>query len=268
MSADSTTWSTAIAEVLDDEVLIRGYELSDLVGKVSYVDTVFLVLTGELPSREKRDMLDAIFVALIEHGISPSTIIARMLASCGSPSQGAIAGGVLSIADWHGGSGEQLGEMLAGLTEGTAGLPVAERGALLLERARGVVVEYRERKQRFEGFGHPMHKDGDPRAELLFGIAEQLGIAGAHVQLVRLLDQEIAASVGRRLPVNVTGAVAALLLDLGFPWMAIRGLVIVPRTTGLLGHVVEELEQGGKWRHASSDHVEYTGPPLRKVPKT
>lgn len=268
MSADSTTWTTAIAEVRSDEVLIRGYKLSDLVGKVTYIDAVFLVLTGELPSQAKRDMLDAIFVALIEHGISPSTIIARMLASCGSPPQGAIAGAVLSIADWHGGSGEQLGEVLAGLTEGTAELPVEERDALLHQRARQVVAEYRARKQRFEGFGHPQHKDGDPRAEMLFGIAEQLGVAGAHVQLVRMLDREIAASLGRRLPVNVTGALAALLLDLGFSWKAIRGLVIAPRTTGLLAHVVEELDQGGKWRHASADHVEYTGPPARGVPRT
>lgn len=268
MSSDSTTWTTAIAEVRNDEVLVRGYELSDLVGKVTYVDAVFLVLTGELPTREKREMLDAIFVALIEHGISPSTIIARMLASCGSPSQGAIAGGVLSIADWHGGSGEQLGELLAGITEGTAELSVADRDAVLADRAREVVSDYRARKQRFEGFGHPQHKDGDPRAELLFGVAERLGVAGAHVQLVRLLDQEIKASLGRRLPVNVTGALAALLLDLGFPWQAIRGLVIVPRTTGLLAHVVEELDQGGRWRHASADQVEYTGAPTREVPRT
>lgn len=268
MSGDAQTWSTGIAEVQEDEVVVKGYLLSDLVGKVTYTDSVFLVLTGELPSAERRQMLDAIFVALIEHGISPSTIITRMLASCGTPTQAAIAGGVLSIADWHGGSGEQLAETLAAVVaEARAGGD--EPGAdALRERAAALVADYRSRKERFEGFGHPQHKGGDPRAELLFGIAERLGVAGAHTTLVRLLDEEIASSLGRRLPVNITGAIAALLLDLGFPWRAIRGMVITPRTAGLLAHVIEELDAGGRWRHASADQVTYTGPPPRPVPGT
>jgi citrate synthase len=265
MSTDSETWTTAIAEVRDDDVLVRGYAVSDLVGKVTYVDAVFLVLTGELPSAPKRDMLDAIFVALIEHGISPSTIITRMLASCGTPTQAAIAGGVLSIADWHGGSGEQLARALAEIVQRSATLPEAEREQALQDGAVALVADHRARGERFEGFGHPQHTDGDPRALLLFDVASRLEVAGEHVRLVRMLEDEIAIALGRRLPVNVTGALAALLLDLGFPWSAVRGLVIAPRTAGLLAHVIEEHEQGGRWRHAAAEDVRYTGPPARPV---
>lgn len=266
MSARSDQWSTAIAEVCEDDVLVRGYRLSDLIGRISYTDAVFLVHTGQLPSAERRQTLDAIFVALIEHGISPSTIIARMLASCGAPSQAAVAGAMLSIADWHGGSGEQLGEVLAEAVASVVDVEIdgPERDAALRERAASLVAEYRAKKQRFDGFGHPQHPEGDPRGVLLFRIASDLGVSGPHVAFVKLLDEEIERSIGRRLAVNVTGAIAALLLDLGFSWRAIRGMVIAPRSAGLAAHVVEELEQGGRWRHASADQVSYTGPGERR----
>lgn len=266
MSGDAGQWATSIAEVQGDDVLIRGYALSDLVGQVTFIDSIFLVHTGELPSVERRQMLDAIFVALIEHGISPSTIIARSLVSCGTPSQAAIAGGVLSIADWHGGSGEQLGEALAAVVAECHGLAGDELVVALRQRAADLVADYRSRKQRFEGFGHPQHPDGDPRGKLLFDVADGLGVTGPHVTLTRLLDEEIEVSMGRRLAVNVTGALAALLLDLGFSWRAIRGMVIAPRTAGLVAHVVEELDQGGRWRHVPADQVTYTGPAPRSLP--
>lgn len=266
MSASSETWQTAIAEVGEDDVVIRGYPLSELVGQVTFVDTIFLVHTGELPGAERRRMLDAIFVALIEHGISPSTIIARSLASCGTPSQAAIAGGILSIADWHGGSGEQLGRALAEVVARVGALTGDDLAAALRTEAATLVADHRARGERFEGFGHPQHPGGDPRAHLLFAVAEHLGVAGAHVALVRLLDTEIERAQGRRIAVNITGALAALLLDLGFSWRAIRGMVIAPRTAGLVAHVVEELEQGGRWRHAPADSVTYSGPARRSLP--
>lgn len=271
MSGSIDRWETSIAEVRDDDVLIRGYRLGDLVGRVGFTDMVLLVHTGELPDESRRRMLDAIMVSLIEHGISPSTIITRMLASCGTPLQAAVSGGVLSIADWHGGSGEQLGEVLAGIVAAVADDGGHEPGTdaftgALRDRAAALVRDYRERRQRFEGFGHPQHPEGDPRALMLLSLADELGVAGSHVRLIRLLDDEIAAAMGRRLQPNVTGAVAALLLDLGFSWRAVRGLVIASRTAGLVAHVVEELEQGGRWRHASADQVEYTGPAERSLP--
>jgi citrate synthase len=267
MSSSSDEWQTSIAEVGHDDVVIRGYALSELVGRVTFTDAVFLDHTAELPTDEQRKMLDAIFVALIEHGISPSTIITRTLVSCGTPSQAAIAGGVLSIADWHGGSGEQLGEALSEVVESCSDVSGAELESALRASAASLVAQYRQEGKRFEGFGHPQHPDGDPRGKLLFAIADELGVAGTHVRLIRLLDDEIEQALGRRLAVNVTGAIAALLLDLGFSWRAIRGMVIAPRTAGLVAHVVEELEQQGRWRHASADQVTYTGPAVRPLPE-
>jgi len=257
--SDSQTWTTAIAEVQEDDVIVRGYRLSELVGKVTFVDGIFLVHTGELPSPGQRAMLDAILVSLIEHGISPSSIITRMLTSCGTPSQAAIAGGLLSIADWHGGSGEQLSQILAELVTAAEVSGILDH-ELLATRAREVVAEYQANHRRFAGFGHPQHSDGDPRAVALLELADGLGVSGKYVHAARALEAEIERGRGRRLPLNVTGALAALLQDLGFSWQAIRGLVITARSAGLVAHVVEELDQGGRWRHASDDDVGYTGP--------
>lgn len=265
MSGRIDKWTTEIAEVREDEVLIRGYRLSDLVGQVSFTDMILLVHTGDVAPQSHRAMLDAILVSLIEHGISPSTIIARTLASCGTPSQAAIAGGALSIADWHGGSGEQLGEVLAGIVDSLPGGTATEREAQLRAEAASLVAEYRRRGQRFEGFGHPQHPHGDPRALRLLDLAEELAVAGDHVRLLRSLSEEIQTAMGRPLPPNVTGAIAAVLLDLGFSWRAIRGIVIAARTAGLVAHVVEELEQGGRWRHAPAESVEYVGPTERDL---
>src|SRR6056297_594917 len=171
MSSSSDQWETSIAEVRHDDVVIRGYPLSELVGRITFVDAVFLDHTGELPTEPERQMLDAIFVSLIEHGISPSTIIARSLVSCGTPSQAAIAGGVLSIADWHGGSGEQLGETLAAVVADCSEVPRASLDTELRTKAASLVANYRQEKRRFEGFGHPQHPDGDPRGKLLLDIA-------------------------------------------------------------------------------------------------
>lgn len=259
MSSDVGEWSTSIAEVQHDDVLIRGYALTELIGKITYMDAVFLVHTGELPSAEQRRVLDAIYVSLIEHGISPTTIIARTLASCGTPLQASLSGALLSIADWHGGSGEQLGQVLAELVESSTD------DDDLRARAAATVAAFRAERRRFEGFGHPQHPDADPRAMQLFDVADEAGVSGPHVLAARLLEEEIERSLGRRLALNVTGAIAALFLDLGFSWMAIRGMVIAARSSGLVAHVVEEREQGGTWRHVPAERVTYTGPAHRPL---
>jgi citrate synthase len=260
LAADSEVWRTAIAEVGPDDVIVRGYPLSELVGKLSFSEGVFLVVNGELPRDAQRQMLDAILVSLIEHGISPSTIIARTLASCGTPMQAAVAGSVASIADWHGGSSEQLAKVMVPVVAEAAELTGDEREAVMRARAKEIVRQYRQDGRRFEGFGHPQHPEGDPRANMLLGLAERLGTAGSFVRVLEILAEEIEQETGRPLRPNVTGALAALIPDLGFPVAAVRGIVIGARVPGLVAHITEELEQGGKWRHASDDAVTYTGP--------
>jgi citrate synthase len=252
------TWETSIAEVQIDDVVVRGHRLSDLVGSATYSDMAFLLIRGSLPSGPERAMLDAILVSLADHGISPTTIVARTLASCGTPLQASMAGAMLSIADWHGGSGEEVAKILARI--------VAERAAAAhdaLDPIGAVVEASAIGGQRVPGFGHPQHTDGDPRARQLLALAAELSVAGPHTAALAQLGEALAASTGRATlrSANVTGAIAAILLDLGFPWASVRGIVISARSLGLTAHIVEELDQGNKWRHAPADQVTYTGPP-------
>jgi citrate synthase len=251
-------WRTSIAEVRKDDVIIRGYRLDDLVGRLNYTEMSLLILTGDLPSPEQTAMLDAVMVTLSDHGISPSTIVARTLASTGSPVQGSIAGGVLTIADHHGGSGEQLAQLL---------LPILSSRDLDAS-CRRLVEDARLDHRQIPGFGHPQHPDGDPRARRLLNMAYELGVAGDAVAALDALGAQLAVSTGRtslRQP-NITGALAAVVLDLGLPWQSIRGLVIASRSVGLAAHVAEEMMQGNRWRHAPATDVTYDGPVERTLP--
>ncbi|MBC7632513.1 citryl-CoA lyase [Aeromicrobium sp.] len=250
------SWRTAIAQVNADDVIIRGHRLTDLVGSVTYADMAFLLMRGDLPTAPERQMLDAILVTLADHGISPTTIIARTLASCGTPIQASMAGATLSIADWHGGSGEEVGKIL------TAILDEADGDADVAAACARLVADRKQRREQVPGFGHPQHTGGDPRAIQLLGLAQSFGVDGRFCETLDVLGSALGESTGRDnlRRANVTGALAAILLDLGFPWRSIRGVVIAARSLGLTAHVVEELEQGNRWRHASSESVEYTGP--------
>jgi citrate synthase len=254
----ASEWTTAIAEVRDDDVLIRGYLLGDLIGRATYSEMAFLVLTGSWPEAGQRQMLDALFVALAEHGISPSSIIVRSLASCGSPLQGALAGAANSIAEYHGGAGETLARVLTEIVH-----EVGDDEDRILDRAKSLVQSYRTERRPLEGFGHPQHGSGDPRAIRLLELATEYGVAGPHVTVLKALGRALDESSGRKVPVNVNGALAAIAMDLGFSWRAVRGLVIAPRMIGLTAHYTEEIEAGSRWRHASSDRVSYTGQALR-----
>ena len=254
---------TEIAEVQDDEILIRGYKLTELIGQVTFVDMTFLTLTGAFPTLEKRQVLEAMLVSVVEHGISPSTIITRTLASCGTPIQAAIAGGVLSIGDWYGGAGEQLARLLDRVVSQTPPLPPKDWEATVALKMSKVVQEYRVENRNIDGFGHPQHPDEDRRATILLKLAERLGVAGRHTAALQLLGIELSLALNRRMPPNVIGAFASLALDLGFPWQAVRGFVIAPRVIGLTAHAIEENKQGGRWRHSKS--VSYLGPRARTL---
>lgn len=252
---DDPEWVTAIAEVQGDDVLVRGHRLSDLIPRLTYSEMVFLVFRGTTPAESERRMLDALLVSLTEHGISPSTMIVRTLASCGTPIQAGLAGGIMSIADWHGGACERLAEILATASDDHGRDQAALRASLA-----ATVAKYRASRTPMEGFGHPQHRDGDPRARQLLELAAELEVAGSHCAVMQILGDELSASLSRPMPANVNGAVAAIVLDLGFPWQSVRGFVIAPRTLGLAAHYVEELQQGGRWRHAPAERVRYTGP--------
>jgi citrate synthase len=249
------TWETGIAEVLPDDVVIRGHRLSDLVGSVTYADMAFLLVRGSLPSADERHTLEAILVSLADHGISPSTIIGRTLTSCGVPVQTAMAGALMSIGDHHGGSGEEVARVLVDLVSDSS-------AGTLHDRCTAIVADRRRQRVQVPGFGHPQHVRGDPRAVAILTLASERGVAREHCQALAELGTALAESSGRpflKHP-NITGAIAGVLMDLDFPWQSVRGIVLSARCLGMTAHVVEELQQGNKWRHAPSSTVVYTGP--------
>ncbi|MDQ3247908.1 MAG: citryl-CoA lyase [Chloroflexota bacterium] len=250
---------TAISQLFADRILVRGYNLIDLAATRSFGDVVYLLLKGQLPSRAEGRLIEAMLVVMAEHSINaPSTQAARTVAGCGSPMQSAIAAGVSAIGDFHGGAGEACARLLQET------LVATDAQANVDELAHHLVQDFRRRNQRLPGFGHRFH-DPDPRAVFLLQLAEALGLAGRHVKLAQALVDALHAQGGRSLPLNVDGALAALISDLGFHWRLGKGVFILARTAGLLAHVQEEMSTGKPFGATPKADVRYVGPGERAV---
>ena len=231
-----------------DQIFVRGHDLAaDLIGKVSLGDVAFLELKGRLPSPGESGMFNALAVTLVEHGLTPSTIAAR-LTYFGAPEalQAAVAAGLLGMGDRFGGSIEQAARTLQ---EAPA---EGDRRAL----ARRVVESHRAAREAIPGIGHPVHKPADPRATRLFALAAENGFSGRHVQLMELIAEEATKAYGRDLPVNATGAIAAIATEMDFPWRVTRGLAVMARAIGLVAHLQEEMDEpmaGEIWSRAEEE---------------
>ena len=226
-------WSTA------DRIVVRGLDLTDdVLGKVSLGDFAFLELKGRLPTPQESIVFNALVVTLVEHGMTPSAIAARMT-YFGAPEalQAGVAAGILGMGDRFGGSIEQAARMLQ---EALADEP---KDADLNGIARQVVGDHKAKKQVIGGLGHPIHKPIDPRTPKLFALAAENGFSGRYVKLMELIGAEATASYGRDLPVNATGAIGAIASELGFNWRVGRGLAVMARAIGLVGHLQEEMSE-------------------------
>ena len=222
-------WSTP------DRIVVRGLDLADLIGNVSLGDFAFLELKGRLPTAEESKVFNAITITLVEHGMTPSTIAAR-LTHLGAPEalQGAVAAGLLGMGDRFGGPAEEVARMLQDA------LADAGEDADLLTLAEGIVARQREAKRAVPGLGHPIHKPIDPRTPRLFEVAAANGFSGRYVELIQVVAEEATRSFGRELTVNATGAIGAIASELGFPWQICRGLAVMARAIGLVAHLQEE----------------------------
>lgn len=253
MSKNTDHWTTAIAHVSEDDVTIRGYALGDLVGSVTLTEMVFIVWQGRIPERGERELLDAMLVSVAEHGISPTSVLTRTLASCGVPIQACMSGGLLSLGDVHGGAGELFGEVLSETVAAAGDASDADLAATVVER-------FTSAGERVPGYGHPHHPDEDPRTTALVTLAEERGLLGRHTRVALAIPALLGERLGRGLPLNVDGATAPLLLDLGFSWRMARPLIFTARSIGLAAHAVEEVEQGNRWRHVPTQNITYSGP--------
>lgn len=216
--------------------MVRGHDLVDLIGNVSLGDMAFLELKGRLPTAQEATVFNAITVTLVEHGMTPSVIAARMT-YLGAPEslQGAVAAGLLGIGGRYGGTVEDVAHYLQ---DGLAG---AEDGVSPQQVAADIVRRHRADRRPVAGIGHPNHKDVDPRVPRLFEVAAANGLAGRYVDLVQLVGEEASSVLNRKLPVNATGAIGAIACELEIPWQVCRGLAVMARAIGLVAHLQEEV---------------------------
>ena len=246
-----TDAKTAIAEATADAVNVRGHDLtSELMGHLSLTEMFFLLLMGRAPDERERRMTDACLVAIAEHGLVPSVQAARMtLSSAPEALQGAVAAGLLGC-----------GSVILGATE-YAGTMLRDALAAGTDPVRAIAREHREQRKPLPGFGHPLHKDGDPRTTRLLALSDELGVSGEHVALVRAIEAAVPEVYGRVLPLNVSGAIAAPMLDLGLPAYTLKAIPLLARTAGLLGHLREEHERpiGFRLAAAAEAGIEYDG---------
>jgi citrate synthase len=245
-------WSDA------SHIVVRGQDLTELIGTVSLGDFAFLELTGRMPTPEESTVFNAIVIPLVEHGMTPSAIAAR-LTYLGSPEalQAAVAAGLLGIGDRYGGPAEEVARMLQeAMSSGESDLP---------SLAREIVRQRKDAKRPVPGLGHPIHTSVDPRTPRLFEVAKANGFSGRYVELIQLVGDEASRAYGRSLPVNATGAIGAIASELGFSWRVCRGLAVMARAIGLVAHLQEEAEQPLAteiWARAdeeSSEHLRQQG---------
>jgi citrate synthase len=263
MSATRNQWRTGIAYGDRHAVVLRGYDLQELVGQISFAEAFLLLATGELPPPGHARLLDAMMVSVLDHGIVPSSIVTRYLASAGTPLQTAVAGGVMAFGDTYGGACEQLGEQLA------RHVPAVRDGRETIEEAaQAIVAHFRADGRKVPGYGHALHPEGDPRVPRLYSIADLNGVRGEHSALALVVEAELARSKGKRLPMNQDGALAALGLDMGFEWRLLRALAFMPRSAGLAVHAVEEMTREAGWRHVPDEEITYDGPARRPLRRT
>ena len=229
---------SGISQAYPDRVEVRGRDLTgDLMGRLTFTEYVHLLLTGDEPTEDQRFFLDLLLVAIAEHGMMPTNVAARMtLAADPSALQAAVAAGILGAGAVVLGTSEECARLLA-----AAGARIAAG-----ERPEDVAVDVaraaRHAEERVPGFGHPVHRSVDPRAERILELADERGVSAANVGLARLLRDAVAEVWGKPLPMNVSLPIAAVMLDLGYPVSTVKAVPILARTAGLLAHLAEEQE--------------------------
>jgi len=233
-----TQRSSAISASNAETIVVRGYDLcADLVGKVTFTDHAWLLVAGQLPSAAQRRILDATLVAIAEHGLVPSVAASRMtLAAAPEALQGAVAAGILGCGSVILGSADSAGRLFANILARAADQPIDAA-------ARAVLTEMRAARKPVPGYGHPLHKRHDPRVTCLLAVATESGVSGRHIEVAGIVERLVGEIWGKPLAMNVSGAIAAVLLDAGYPLLAIKGVPMLARTAGLIAHLLEEQQR-------------------------
>lgn len=252
-------WRTGITTYDDTHIWIHGYDVAEMMTEATFSSVVFLLHKGRLPSDGERRLMDAILIASADHGSgSPSAAAARTVATGNRRApEAAVAAGILAIGDAHGGAGLACLEMIR-----DALARIEREGVSLADAARLTIEDAHRAGRRLPGIGHRNHST-DPRTQVLFGIARHHGLAGTGVEFMIELERAVAVAI-KPLPINVDGAIAAVLYDLGFPPALGKLFFIIGRVAGLSAQVMEEYTRERPMRVKVP--VTYDGPAPRPLP--
>lgn len=251
-------WRTALVDSRDGHIRMRGYDITALMTSRTFTDVVFLLHVGRLPSEQERLLLDAVLIGVADHGAgAPSCATARLAASGNRQAlSAAVAAGLLAVGDEHGGAGSTCMEMIAAASQlmRTEGLSVAQA-------AQRTVADAQSRGHRLPGLGHRTHTN-DPRTAVLFELAKRAGVAGEGIAFMQALQQAAAEAI-QPLPINIDGALAAVLHDMGLPSAFARFIFLIGRVAGITAEVNEELVREPPMRIKIP--VQYDGVPPRDL---
>ena len=225
--------TTSISTSTSEAIYVRGKNLVDeLVGHVTFTEMMLLSIMKRMPTKQETAIVDAVLVILMEHGMTPSALAARMTyASSPEALQGAVAAGVLGVGSNFVGTMEGAAKLLQELVDDPEGIEAA---------ARQAAMTYKQEKKPLPGFGHPLHKPDDPRTPRLLAVAEAQNVPGTYIGALRSLSAAVDQVFQKHITINVTGGIAAVLLEIGIPWNIMRGFAVISRAAGVVGHIREE----------------------------
>lgn len=253
-------WKTAITNIQPNKISVRGYALADLMGEVSFSQMVYLLFKGELPDKNIGKLIEAILVSSVDHGTTPpSALSAITVASTGAPLNASVAAGILAISEYHGGAIEECMQILRNA------MVLKKSDNLSFSEAAGQIIKnYRQQNKRLAGFGHRLHTN-DPRTKKLFNIAGELHLAGDFVEMAQSFETMLENTFGKKLPINVDGAIAALLCELDFDPEFANAFFMTARLPGLVAHIYEEKTRYKPMRKIHPTDVLYDGPDDRNL---
>ena len=256
-------WRTALTCIEENKILIRGYPVDEMMGRLTFGESIYLLLMGEVPTPGIGSLLEAMLVSFIDHGATPpSTLAARNTATSGAPLRACVAAGVLGFGRYHGGDIESCMQFL------DSGLSLVRKGTSYQDAAQTILARSVEGGEPIPGFGHRFHTR-DPRVARLFQMALELELEAEHIQMIRAVEVALAAREDGRppLPVNIDGAIAAVCGDLGIPPEVANALFIISRVPGIAAHAHEERERQQPMRQIDPKDHSYDGPSERRLPE-
>jgi citrate synthase len=263
---DDVKWPTALTYIGPNKILVRGYPLDEIMGRLTFGEAIYLLLMGEVPSPGIGSLMEAMLVSFIDHGATPpSTLAARNTATTGAATRACVAAGLLGFGKYHGGDIESCMQFLDN------GLEMVRAGATFREAAERLVQRHEDPSEPPPGFGHRFHTR-DPRAARLFQMALELEVEAEHIQMIRAVEMVLHGDARRAvddhpLPVNIDGAIAAVCGDLGIPPSIANALFIISRVPGIAAHVEEEKMRQRPMRQIDPKDHSYDGPSERRLPE-